>query len=87
MNMLGFRLLTGKGCERDDDAAFEWGLKAAQAGHAEAMYGIAALYESGQGVERSEERAVHWYRQATAHGDTMAPARLKALLRRRPNLR
>jgi hypothetical protein len=87
MNLLGFRLLTGAGCERDPVEALRWGERAAEAGHAEAMYGIAMLYETGEAGVRDEEAAARWYRRAVAAGDTLAGPRLDALLRRRPDLR
>ncbi len=87
MNMLGFRLLTGTGCRRDPAEALTWGERAGEAGHAEAMFGVGTLYETGEAGVRDEALAASWYRRAMAAGDTMAGARLDALLRRRPDLR
>lgn len=88
MNLLGFRLMQGLGCERDDAEAYRWGRAAAEAGHAEAMYGVALLLEQGgEGVPRDEAAAAAWYRRAVAAGDTLAGPALERLLARRPDLR
>jgi TPR repeat protein len=55
MNQYGFRLMTGTGCEPNVEEAAVWGRRAAEAGHAEAMFGLAMLYEQGRGVARDEE--------------------------------
>lgn len=87
MNLLGFRLMTGQGCRKDEAEAFRWGLRAAEAGHVEAMFGIAGLLEQGLGTPRDEKAAASWYRRAIAGGDTMAGPALERLLQRRPDLR
>lgn len=88
MNLLGFRLLKGIGCRANPAEAYRWGMAAAKAGHAEAMFGVASLLAEGApGVPRDERAAVEWYRRAVAAGDTMAGPALEALLARRPDLR
>lgn len=87
MNLLGFRLLQGIGCRPDPAEAYRWGLAAAEAGHAEAMFGVASLLARGApGVPQDERAALGWYRRAAAAGDTMAGPALEELLARRPDL-
>lgn len=46
--------------------------RAAEQGHASAMFRLGALHEEGRGVEHAPERAVAWYRRAAEAGDERA---------------
>ena len=87
MNLLGFRLAGGIGCQTDFEEAVLWGRKGAELGHGNAMFGYARMLEGGFGVARDPEHAAYWYRRAVAAGDPQAPHHLEALLNRHPDLR
>jgi TPR repeat protein len=87
MNMLGFRLVSGLGCTRDDEEAVRWGRKGAELGHSNAMFGYARMLEHGSGTEKDLEAAAHWYRRSVAAGDPQAPHHLERLLEKHPELR
>jgi TPR repeat protein len=53
--------------------------KAAQLGHAEAMFSLGVLHFLGEGVERSDETAAHWWRQAAQAGSPKAATNLGIL--------
>lgn len=46
---------------KDAAKAVPWFLKAAQQGHRESQYRLAAMYADGAGVERDFEEAYFWY--------------------------
>lgn len=50
--------------------------RAAEAGHAQAMYNLARLYENGHGIERNPTVALAWYRKAAGAGLSSAMNRL-----------
>jgi TPR repeat protein len=58
----------------DKAGAAQLVLKAAQAGHPEAMYEMGYLYEHGDGVAKNIKEAGRWYRAGAEAGDTKAQA-------------
>ena len=56
------------GCKQSYERAAEWFEKAAEQGHARAMYNLACLYREGKGVPQSYERAFELYRKSAAQG-------------------
>jgi len=58
---------TGKR-KKDVSAAFKWFRKAAEQGHPQAQYKIAAAYHFGKGIAVDPELAVLWYRRAAGQG-------------------
>ncbi|KAK3836728.1 MAG: hypothetical protein J3R72DRAFT_450404 [Linnemannia gamsii] len=56
-----------------------WCLKAADQGHAMAMFSIGYLYEHGLGVTRDFANAVRWYRKAVNNGYSDAKADISRL--------
>jgi len=69
---IAHRFGIGQGVERDNEAAFQWYMKAASQGFAPAQYRLATLYERGRGVERSLEKAQVWYKRAGQLGNLKA---------------
>lgn len=69
---LGSRYLTGKGVERDEDAAATWFERAAQGGHAGAQYLLGASYYTGDGRARNDARAFSWLTKAAGQGHPRA---------------
>ncbi|KAI9339327.1 hypothetical protein BDR26DRAFT_388103 [Obelidium mucronatum] len=63
----------------DDKLAFEWYLKAAESGHAEAQNNLAVMYEKGHGVSVSLPKALHWYTLAADNGELQAQFNLALL--------
>lgn len=73
---LGVMYATGRGVERDYDAAMRYYQAAARLGSAHGVEGIGVLYANGQGVERNMNEALaHWMAAASA-GDSDAMALL-----------
>jgi TPR repeat protein len=58
----------------DKAGAAQLVLKAAQAGHPEAMYEMGHLYEHGDGVAKNIKEAGRWYRAGAEAGDPKAQA-------------
>ena len=59
--------------------AVYWYLEAAEQGHVEAQFRLAASYDRGQGVAQNKAEAVRWYRKAAAEGHSNAKRRLEEL--------
>lgn len=75
---LGTCYLRGFGCKCDLKKAHESFLKAAQAGHPDAMDYVAATYDNGHGVEKDARLANYWRMKAQAsRGDKAAIEWLK----------
>ncbi|MHC4262652.1 MAG: hypothetical protein ACYSWX_09040, partial [Planctomycetota bacterium] len=56
---------TGRdGLPEDRERAARWFAAAAQAGSADAQYGLAVLLEQGEAGERNEAEAADWYAEA-----------------------
>ncbi|KAI9339328.1 hypothetical protein BDR26DRAFT_862238 [Obelidium mucronatum] len=70
----------------DDKLAFEWYLKAAENGHAEAQTRSAVMYENGRGIPESVPKALHWYTQAADNGELEAQFNLAFLYEKRKGL-
>ncbi|MBO4512931.1 MAG: sel1 repeat family protein [Victivallales bacterium] len=52
--------------------AFEWYMKAAEAGNVRGQFMVAFMYENGLGVERNLLNAGYWYEQAAKNGSKKA---------------
>lgn len=52
----------------DSTAAFEWKMRAANKGYAEAQYDIGFIYQNGSTVPQDYEKAAEWYRKSAAQG-------------------
>jgi TPR repeat protein len=67
MASLGVMHATGRGVERDYEAAMRYYQAAARMGSAHGLEGIGVLYANGQGVERNMSEALaHWLVAASA---------------------
>ncbi len=62
----------GHGMGRDDAAAAEWYLKAAEQNLADAQYRLGVFHENGWGVARDPAMAVKWYTRAAQLGHAFA---------------
>ncbi|MFB6398337.1 tetratricopeptide repeat protein [Polymorphospora lycopeni] len=67
---------TGDTVPRDDVAARQWLMRAADREHPRALYNIAAGHATGQGFPRDEEAAAGWYERAAIAGSPRAAATL-----------
>ena len=56
----------------DDDEAFAWWMRAAEAGDARAQYMVARSYKLGEGVGKDEEEAFRWYLRSAEQGNVLA---------------
>jgi len=53
------------GTEQSHEKAFNWALKAAQAGHPELKFNVGIThFHGGAGATQDKEKAVHWFRKA-----------------------
>ena len=64
--------LNGAGVEPNEEIAFEWVLKAANQGYANAQARLGIFYEIGIGVERDYIEAIEWYSKAVSKQNTQA---------------
>lgn len=69
MASLGMMHATGRGVERDYDAAMRYYQAAARMGSAHGLEGIGVLYANGQGVPRNMPEALAYWMAAAAAGD------------------
>ena len=53
---------------QDYDTALQHWRPLAEAGHAEAQYGLGFMYETGWGVQRAASEALEWYRKSAEQG-------------------
>jgi hypothetical protein len=66
--------------EPDYAGARNWFRRAADNGHAKAMYCLGWLHENGFGIDRDARAARAWYRKAADQGDAPAMTRLARLI-------
>lgn len=67
--LLGMLHEQGQGSRKKDlTRAHQWFLKAAEQGHPQAQYKVAAAYHFGLGVAANPQLALTWYRRAAAQG-------------------
>jgi TPR repeat protein len=64
--------IEGHGIQQDAAQAAYWYRLAADKGHPEAQYNLAALYAGGKGVKRDEEQAARWVSAAATQGYSLA---------------
>jgi TPR repeat protein len=69
----------GKGVQQNDTIAVEWDRKAAAAGDAIGMLGLAFMYEHGRGVPRNMAMAAEWYRKSANLANETAKQSLRRL--------
>lgn len=58
--------------EEDNDKAFKWAEKAANAGHPQAYTLLATMYRNGEGTEINNAKAIAFYKKAAATDDYYA---------------
>lgn len=78
---LGVMYATGRGVERDFEAAMRYYQAAARMGSAHAIQGMGVLHANGQGVERNMNEALAYWLVAAAAGDSDA---MKLLMEHMP---
>lgn len=61
-----------KGCEQNQDKAFQLCLKSAQKGFKDAIYRMGYYYENGRGTTQDYGQALFWYNEAKKKGNKMA---------------
>ena len=66
----------------NEDKAFFWFERAAEAGNARAMVRLAKCYKKGLGTNQNWKLAVHWLRQAAEAGDVQGMKQLAHALER-----
>lgn len=64
------------GLPQDYPLAFEWYLRAARQGHADAQCYVGIFYSFGTGVESNDHEAVAWYKRAARQGHAQAQCNL-----------
>jgi hypothetical protein len=63
-HLLGFHLLVGRGVTMNVEQGVALYTRSAEAGLAEAQYGLALLYDEGQLIPQDDRKALFWYDQA-----------------------
>ncbi|CAI4037184.1 hypothetical protein SMKI_02G0510 [Saccharomyces mikatae IFO 1815] len=58
--------------EKDENEAFQWALRAANAGLPKAQFTLGYFYEHGKGCDRNMEYAWKWYEKAAGNDDKRA---------------
>jgi len=76
---LGYMYLYGMGVPADDEAAFQWFLKAAEQGLANAQFDVGLCYYYGWGVPQNITEAVNWMKKAADQGNPYALDFLKGI--------
>jgi|GEM_PF-2517241 len=61
---------------QDSTDSYQWALKAAQSGIAQAQYQLAEMFSKGQGATIDHQQAFHWYQQAAGQGHHLAMQQL-----------
>ena len=84
---LGERHYDGRGVPCDFQAAAQWFLKAAQAGHQKAQTNLGLMYLVGRGVPKDLDRATRFLKAAELQGDETARATLQKIARRKSRSR
>ena len=69
----------GQGVSQNYQEAFNWLMKAAAQGHADAQYNISLMYGKGQGVTQNRAEAIKWLRKAANQGHQKAKELIKKL--------
>ena len=67
------------GAVQDKAEAYQWLLKAAEQGHARAMYNLGRMHEKGDGIGQDNEQALLWYQRAQAEGHSEVEVKIVAL--------
>lgn len=68
--------------EGNEEKAFEYYVKAAEMGYADAFYNVANAYLNGEGVERNFDKAFEWFQKAVDSGVTYAKLKLAECYKR-----
>ena len=77
---LGWAYEQGEGVEMDEEQAFRWYGKAADNGHAVAMFNLALMYAHGRGTAERKDMAVEYLTKAALAGHAEAMCSLGAML-------
>ncbi|AJP89191.1 Skt5p [Saccharomyces cerevisiae YJM1549] len=64
--------------EKDENEAFQWALRAANAGLPKAQFTLGYFYEHGKGCDRNMEYAWKWYEKAAGNEDKRAINKLRS---------
>ena len=72
--LVGSMYAYGEGIEQNDQEAFKWLSRAANANSAQAQYNLGILYEKGLGVTANNELAKKWFKAAAGQGRKDAAA-------------
>ncbi|MDR1166968.1 MAG: sel1 repeat family protein [Deltaproteobacteria bacterium] len=70
--LMGIFFAEGFGVEKNDQTAFKWYLKAAEAGEPWAIAAIGVAYNNGLGVTRDFSKALEWFIKGTTVGEVFS---------------
>lgn len=68
-------------------SAFQWFLKAAQMGNAEAQYKVGNAFKEGKGIDSDKDKSAEWYRKAADQGYSGAEYQLGIYYKDKNDLR
>jgi TPR repeat protein len=69
---MGLMYREGRGVQQNYPEALKWFRKAADQGHANAQFKLAAMYQTGTGVPHNFTEAFKWFRKAAEGGEVAA---------------
>lgn len=72
MHDLGLAYAMGRGVPVDGGEAVKWYRKAAELGHAKAMFNLGTMYAIGMGVPQDDTEAYVWLSVSSGFGGLMA---------------
>lgn len=78
--LLGHMYLSGQGKPQDRAAAYQWFMRAASAGRADAINMVGRCHECGWGVAINRAEAAHWYRLAIEQSHAWSMFNLASLM-------
>jgi len=79
---LGVHYMTGRGVEKNPEAAAQWFLKAAEQGNDFAQLNIGVSYLYGRGVGKDATKAAHWFLKSAEQGLKQAQFNIGILYRK-----
>jgi TPR repeat protein len=75
----GWIIRDGSPCPKDDPKAFEWMMKAAQAGSTHAMFVLGGLYFEGRGTTKDIKAGISWFERSANLGNELSKAVLEKI--------
>ena len=79
MFLVGMCYIDGVYVQEDSEQAFQWFLRAAEAGNLQSCYNVGLMYHTGEGIKKNKKEAKRWLTLAADNGHPAAADLLKTL--------